>query len=71
MCPSYYSYDPALDRLFGQRPLEYLEELGQGLSPEIEVYWTGERICSKSYTVEHLREVDFFNASPLLSTFAQ
>lgn len=57
MCPTYYSDDPVLDRIFGQRPAEYLGELGSRLEQGIGVFWTGERICSESYSPTHLREV--------------
>jgi hypothetical protein len=32
-CPSYYSDDPVLDRAFGDRPENYLEDLGRLLDP--------------------------------------
>ncbi len=40
-CPTYYSKDPILDRVFGPRPAHYLEKLGAGLAPEIVILWTG------------------------------
>ena len=57
MCPTYYSDDPMLDRLFGQRPASYLEDLGKRLDPAVNIFWTGPEVCSKSYTVEHLESV--------------
>jgi hyaluronoglucosaminidase len=57
MCPSYYSNDPVLDRVFGQRPEGYLETLGELLAPEIEIYWTGEEVCSREFSAGHLRDV--------------
>lgn len=54
MCPTYYSDDRMLDVLFGARPAGYMEELGRCLDPRIEVYWTGEEICSREYGVGHL-----------------
>lgn len=53
VCPSYYTDDPILDRVFGERPAGYLETLG-ALDPAIEVFWTGPRVCSKEIGVEHL-----------------
>src|SRR5690606_1420765 len=41
VCPSYYSDDPLLDRVFGQRPPRYLEALAAGLDRRIGVFWTG------------------------------
>jgi len=57
VCPSYYSDDPMLDRFFGQRPANYLEDFGQLLDPSIEVFWTGEEVCSREYSPGHLQHV--------------
>ena len=57
ICPSYYSDDPVLDRFFGRRPAEYLEDLGHLLDPAIEIFWTGEEVCSREYTPGHLARV--------------
>ncbi|HLK26089.1 MAG TPA: beta-N-acetylglucosaminidase domain-containing protein [Caulobacteraceae bacterium] len=56
-CPTYYSDDVQLDRGFGQRPTGYLEALGAGLDPKIEVFWTGEEVCSREYSPGHLNRV--------------
>ena len=56
-CPSYYSDDPVLDRVFGQRPERYLETLGAGLDPAIEVFWTGEEVCSREFSMGHLHRI--------------
>ena len=56
-CPSYYSYDPLLDRVFGARPACYLEDFGRLIDPAIQVYWTGEEVCSADYSPGHLRDV--------------
>jgi hypothetical protein len=57
LCPTYYSDDPVLDRVFGERPRAYLEDLGKGLDPAIELFWTGEEVCSKEYGPGHLARV--------------
>jgi hypothetical protein len=56
-CPTYYSDDPALDAGFGQRPERYLEDFGTALDPAIEVFWTGEEVCSREFSPGHLRRV--------------
>ncbi|MDO8378819.1 beta-N-acetylglucosaminidase domain-containing protein [Phenylobacterium sp.] len=56
-CPTYYSDAPELDRAFGSRPESYLEDFGSGLDPAIEVFWTGEEVCSKEFTPGHLARV--------------
>jgi hyaluronoglucosaminidase len=57
VCPSYYTDDPVLDRVFGRRPEGYLEELGRSLDPAVEVFWTGEEVCSRELSPGHLRRV--------------
>ena len=56
-CPTYYSYDSILDKVFGTRPAGYLEELGSGVDSSVHFFWTGEKVCSKEYSAAHLREV--------------
>ncbi|MCR5875107.1 protein O-GlcNAcase [Phenylobacterium sp. J426] len=56
-CPSYYSDDGVLDRVFGQRPANYLDDLGAGLDPAIDVMWTGEEVCSLQIMPAHLERV--------------
>ncbi|MBW3571986.1 MAG: beta-N-acetylglucosaminidase domain-containing protein [Gemmatimonadetes bacterium] len=57
VCPSFYSDDPVLERVFGQRPAGYLERLGRRLEPGIEVFWTGEEVCSRELRPGHLARV--------------
>jgi hypothetical protein len=57
MCPTYYADDAILDETSGPRPERYLEELGAGLAPQVQVFWTGPRICSPEYTRAHLDDV--------------
>lgn len=57
VCPSYYTDDPVLDRIFGDRPENYLEDLGRLLDPAIEILWTGEEVCSREFSSGHLARV--------------
>jgi len=57
VCPSYYSDDPVLDRVFGARPEHYLEDLGKALDPSVQVFWTGEEVCSREISPGHLQRV--------------
>jgi len=57
VCPTYYSDDPLLDRLFGQRPEGYLHTLGGALDTRIGVYWAGEEICPRDISPGHLEAV--------------
>ena len=54
VCPSYYTDDPVLDRVFGQRPANYLADLGSGLDARIDIMWTGEEVCSREFSPGHL-----------------
>ncbi|MEM8826035.1 MAG: beta-N-acetylglucosaminidase domain-containing protein [Pseudomonadota bacterium] len=57
VCPSYYSDDPVLDRVFGARPADYLTRLGAALPANVEIYWTGPEVCSAEYGAGHLERV--------------
>jgi hypothetical protein len=57
VCPTYFSDDPLLDRLFGTRPEGYLEQLGAALDPAIGIYWAGEAICSREISTGHVERV--------------
>jgi len=56
-CPTYYSRDPILDRVFGDRPPGYLAELGSRLDPAVRVYWTGQEVVSPEIGPAHLCDV--------------
>jgi hyaluronoglucosaminidase len=57
MCPSFYSDDSVLARVFGVCPPAYLEDLGAGLDPAIGAYWTGEEVCAREFSRGHLARV--------------
>ncbi|MBO3459010.1 protein O-GlcNAcase [Aetokthonos hydrillicola Thurmond2011] len=57
MCPTYYTDDPILDKVFGERPHNYLQTLGKELDPKIDLFWTGPEVCSKSYPESHLKDI--------------
>src|SRR5262249_10077294 len=67
VCPTYYSDDQVLDRVFGERPRNYLEEFGVRLDPSIDVFWTGEEVCAREFTKGHLERVaNLIGRKPLL-----
>ncbi|HLV76470.1 MAG TPA: beta-N-acetylglucosaminidase domain-containing protein [Marinobacter sp.] len=67
VCPTYYSDDPVLDRVFGQRPADYLAALGAGLEREVRVFWTGEEVCSREISPGHLKRIStLLGRKPLL-----
>ncbi|MGD2067961.1 MAG: beta-N-acetylglucosaminidase domain-containing protein [Gemmatimonadota bacterium] len=57
VCPTYYSDDPVLDRVFGRRPPGYLRSLGEALDPAIEILWTGEEVVSREISPGHVERV--------------
>ncbi|HEX4709429.1 beta-N-acetylglucosaminidase domain-containing protein [Phenylobacterium sp.] len=65
--PSYYTDDPLLDRVFGQRPSGYLQDLGAALDPAIDLMWTGEEVCALEFSPGHLARVaDEMGRNPFL-----
>src|SRR5690606_1920906 len=42
---------------FGRRPERYLEQLGALLDPSIDIFWTGEEVCSRELSPVHLDRV--------------
>lgn len=57
-CPSYYTYDPILDKVFGPRPVGYVEGLKNFISHDAEICWTGPKVISEEISREHLAEVN-------------
>lgn len=55
MCPTYYSNDPVLDRLFGARSDDYLQQLGEQLPQDVHAFWTGEEICARQLSTGDMR----------------
>lgn len=56
-CPTYYSDDPVLDKLFGQRSESYLEKIGNEISQDVMFFWTGPQIISNEIGSSHLENV--------------
>lgn len=58
VCPTYYSFDPILPELFGDMPNHYWQELGQGLHPDIQLLWTGDKVISEQYTAKSIEKIN-------------
>lgn len=56
-CPSFYTPDPILDKVFGQRPSNYLEDIAEGIPDHVAIAWTGPKVISPEIDHQHLREV--------------
>jgi hyaluronoglucosaminidase len=46
VCPTYYSLDPVLEKHFGKMPEDYWPRLGRELPEQVDIFWTGNRVCS-------------------------
>lgn len=57
-CPTYYSFDPVLEKVFGKMPDNYWQDLNKNLDKNIDIFWTGEKVCSAEYPVNHLNSVE-------------
>src|SRR5690606_15384834 len=57
VCPTYYSDDPVLDRVFGRRPENYVEQFGELVHRDIDIFWTGEEVLSREISVAHVKRV--------------
>ena len=57
-CPSYYTFDPILDKVFGQRPQGYVEGLRDHIPTNVDVCWTGPKVISEEISRAHLIEVE-------------
>ena len=67
MCPTYYSFDPVLENVFGTMPTNYWQELGKGLSSVWDVFWTGDEVISNSYSTDSLTTITrMLERKPLL-----
>lgn len=56
-CPSFYTPDPILDKVFGQRPEHYLEDIAEGLPLDVAIAWTGPKVISPVIDQAHLTQV--------------
>lgn len=56
-CPTYYSLDPVLEKVFGIMPSNYWQTFSNNLDSTIDMFWTGEKVCSTHYPQSHLDEV--------------
>ena len=56
-CPTYYSDDPVLEKLYGKMPDDYFSRLNAELDKKISIFWTGDLVCSRSFTEDYLQSV--------------
>lgn len=58
VCPTYYSFDPVLEQVFGEMPQDYLATLALKLPEDIGIFWTGNKVISSSYESGDLARVE-------------
>jgi hyaluronoglucosaminidase len=56
-CPSYYTPDPLLSRVFGAFEPDFLEVVAECLPDEIACLWTGPAVVPKRITLAHVKSV--------------
>lgn len=67
VCPTYYSYDAVLERVFGVMPKNYWQDLGAGLDSSIDLFWTGNKVCSPTIGLQDIeRACDDLGRVPVL-----
>ena len=57
ICPSYYSEDKLLERVFGRFEPFFLETLAEHLPATTACFWTGERVVSRRVTLRHAQKI--------------
>jgi len=58
VCPTYYSFDPVLEKYFGSMPLDYWPQLGRELPRDVGIFWTGNKVCSEVITVADIEAIE-------------
>jgi hyaluronoglucosaminidase len=66
ICPSYYSEDPLLERLFGRFEPHFLDHLGEHLPANVACFWTGPAVVSGRITLNHVQRIAKQLRHPLL-----
>jgi hyaluronoglucosaminidase len=50
VCPTYYAFDPVLETFFGSMPADYWSQIGAEIPAGVDIFWTGNKVCSDSIT---------------------
>ena len=57
-CPSYYTFDPILEKVFGKMPENYLEDIARLIPSDISMAWTGPKVISPEISRDHIVGVE-------------
>jgi hyaluronoglucosaminidase len=66
ICPSYYSEDKLLERVFGKFEPDFLETLAAYLPAAVACFWTGPQVVPKKITLSDMRRIAKRIRRPLL-----
>jgi hyaluronoglucosaminidase len=66
ICPSYYSEDALLERVFGRFEAQFLETLARYLPVRVACFWTGPAVVSEKISAAHARRIARTLKRPLL-----
>jgi hyaluronoglucosaminidase len=66
ICPSYYSEDVLLKRVFGRFEAHFLETLARHLPSRVACFWTGPAVVSETISLAHVRRIARTLNRPLL-----
>jgi hypothetical protein len=58
VCPTYYSFDPVLGKYFGEMPSRYWQDLGENLPASVDIFWTGNKVCSDQITTQDIDAIN-------------
>ncbi len=53
-CPSYYTPDPILEKVFGPMPKNYLQDIARLIPEEVSMAWTGPKVTSPEIPRVHM-----------------
>ena len=56
-CPSYYTPDPLLARVFGEFEPEFPETVRRYLPPAVACFWTGSKVVPKAITLADMEDI--------------
>lgn len=57
VCPTYYSFDPVLEKFFGRMPRDYWPQLGREIPAGVDIFWTGNQVCSDAITGADIEQI--------------
>lgn len=66
LCPSYYSEDSLLERVFGRFEPHFLDILARHLDGRVACFWTGPRVVCREISLTHIRRIARTIKHPLL-----